>query len=196
MAKSWWDPGNRTHLDRAQEYASKAVTLDPKDSVCWGFLASIHLYRGEYDLAERCVEQALTLNPSDLRALEACGEVLSHLGRFEEALETFQQVARFEPIPPPWYWELLGVTLFGLGRFAEAADTFRRMTVLNYWNHAQLAACYGQLGETDKAQEHLKAYAADMPAASLEAFAESDGYYKNPEDLELWLDGLRKAGLE
>ncbi len=195
-AKSWWDLDNKSHLDRAQEYASKAVTLDPRDSVCWGFLAEIHLYRREYDLAERCVEQALTLNPNDLRVLEVCGEVLSHLGRFEEALDRLEEVGKFEPIPPPWYWEILGVTLFGLGRFAEAVDAFRRMTVLNYWSHAQLAACYGQLGETDKAQEHLKAYAADMPAASLEAFAESDGYYKNPEDLELWLDGLRKAGLE
>ncbi|MEE9479924.1 MAG: hypothetical protein V3V34_05285, partial [Kiloniellales bacterium] len=115
---------------------------------------------------------------------------------FEEALDRLEEAGKFEPIPPTWYWELLGVTLFGLGRFAEAVDTFRRMRVLNYWNHAQLAACYGQIGETDKAQEHLNAYAEDVPAASLEAFAESDGYYKDPQDLKLWLDGLRKAGLE
>jgi TolB-like protein/Flp pilus assembly protein TadD len=195
-AKWWWDVGNKTHLDRAQEYASKAVTLDPKDSVCWGFLANIHVYRREFDLAEHCSAQALKLNPSEIRSTEGYGEVLAHLGRFEEALERLQQIAKLEPMPPTWYWELLGVTLYGLGRFADAAEAFRRMSVHNFWNHAHLAACYGQLGKTDKAQEHLKAYAADLPSASLDAFAESDGFYKNPEDLELWLDGLRKAGLK
>jgi TolB-like protein/DNA-binding SARP family transcriptional activator len=194
-AKSWWDPNDPRHLDCALEYASKAVTLDPRDSTCWGLLASIHLYREEYDLAEHSMEQGIALNPNDLRVVEGYAELLSHVGRFEEALEIFQEVARFEPIPPIWYWELLGMTLFGLGRFAEAVDTFRRMSVLNYWTHAYLAACYGQLGEKDKAQEHLKAYAADAPAASLDAFAHAEGYFKNPEDLELWLDGLRKAGL-
>jgi adenylate cyclase len=194
-AKWWWDVGSSMRLDRALKYASKAVTLDPMDSICWGFLGNIHLYRREYGLAEHCAEQALTLNSSDLRTVEMCAEAFSHISRLEEALDKLEEAGKFEPIPPTWYWDVLGVTLYGLRRFGEAAEAFRRMSTLHYWSHAYIAACYGQLGETDKAREHLEAYAAGVPVASLDAFSKAEGYYKNPEDLELWLDGLRKAGL-
>jgi len=69
------------------------------------------------------------------------------------------------------------------------------MTVTNSWNHAFLAAHHGQLGELHQAREHLEAYQKEAPEASLQSFADNEKYFQRPEDLELWLDGLRKAGL-
>ena len=69
------------------------------------------------------------------------------------------------------------------------------MSALNYWNHSRLAACYSHLGNLVEAREHLTAYAAEAPNASIQGYALSENYFKNPEDLEPWLDGLREAGL-
>jgi adenylate cyclase len=193
--RSWFEPDNASHLDRAREYGLEAVKLDPSDGQCWQFLANIHLYRREFDQAERCNQQAQALNPNDLRVVAAGAEVLAYLGRWEEALEALRQFEALEPLPPNWHWEVLGVIHFNLGRYSEAAETITRMSALNYWNHARLAACYGHLGNFEKAQEHLKAYMAEAPDASIQGYAQSEDYFKNPEDLEPWLGGLRKAGL-
>ena len=193
--RSWFEPGNASHLDRAREFALEAVKLDPSDGQCWQFLGNIHLYRREFDQAERCNQQAQALNPNDLRVVATGAEVLAYLGRWEEALEALRQFEALEPLPPNWHWEVLGLIHFNLGRYSEAAETITRMSALNYWNHARLAACYSHLGNFEKAQEHLKAYMAEAPDASIQGYAQSENYFKNPEDLEPWLEGLRKVGL-
>jgi len=159
-SRSWFDPDNASHLERALEFASKAVKLDHSDGACWQFLANIHLYRREFDQAEDCIRQAQARNPNDFRLVITCAEVLAYLGRFEKALEAVRQVEAFEPLPPNWHWEVCGVILFGLGRYSEASEAFARMSTHNFWNHAQLAACYGHLGNDEKVQEHLKAFTA------------------------------------
>ena len=179
----------------ALEFASEAVKLDPSDGQCWQFLAIIQLYRRDFDQAERCNRQAQALNPNDVRVVATGAEVLAYLGRWEEALDALRQFEALEPLPPNWHWEVLGLTHFALGRYTEACEAMTRMSALNYWNHARLAAFYSHLGNDDKAREHLQAYTAGVPDPSIQVYAQSENYFKNPEDLEPWLEGLRKAGL-
>ena len=94
-------------------------------------------------------------------------------------------------------------------RFEDAVTSLRRIRTLSSWGHAYLAACQAQLGRLDEAHAEIAAYLRD---ADLLADASSPGEtvridkligpliadlrtHKNPADLELWLDGLRKAGL-
>jgi TolB-like protein/DNA-binding SARP family transcriptional activator len=194
-ARSWFEPDNAVHLDRAREFASEAVKLDPSDGQCWQHLATIHLYRREFDEAERCNRQAQACNPNDVIVVARGAEVLAYLGHWQEALEVLRQFQALEPLAPNWHWEVIGLSHFALGRYAEACEAMTRMSALNYWNHARLAACYSHLGQDEKAQEHLKAYAAEAPDPTIRGYAQSENYFKNPEDLEPWLVGLRKAGL-
>lgn len=195
-ARSWYDPDNVSHLDFAREFGLQAVKLDPTDGDCWSILAAVHLYRREFDLAERCARRARACNPNDLRAIAGCAEVFAYVGQREEALEALRQFEASEPFTPNWHWEVLGVIHFASGRYFNAAEAFGRMSHLNYWNQAQLAACYGHLGDVEMARKHLEAYAAEVPDASIRRFMQHEGkLFKNPEDWEPWLEGLRKAGL-
>jgi len=193
----WLESGDvHPYDDKALAIARRAVEFDPDDGDCYAKLATVHLQRREFEQAHHYFEKALALNPHDLWTWSHYGWYLNATGEHQQALDRLDQRESLEPFLPNWHLEIRGQALYGLERFAEAAEVFRRMTVLVPWHHAYLAACYGQLGESDKAREHLKAYQRTVGEPSLEAFAESENFFRNPEDLERWLEGLRKAGLE
>jgi TolB-like protein/DNA-binding SARP family transcriptional activator/lipoprotein NlpI len=192
----WFESGDQhAHDDEALVIARKAIELDPDDGYCYSKLAIVHLHRGEFKQAQHSFQKALDLNPNDLWIWSHYAWYLSRIGEHQKALDRLDQREALEPYPPNWHAEIRGQALYGLGRFSEAVDSFHRMTVTNPWNHAFLAACYGQLGETDKAKKHLEAYRRAVPGASLRTFGDNEMYFQHPEDLELWLGGLRKAGL-
>jgi adenylate cyclase len=191
LAKTWWQLDAGAELDEALTIARRAVELDRKDSLCHSILGIVHLFRLEFEQAEACMAQAEALNPNDYwEGMLRC-HILCHLGRAEEALASIRKMERYEPFPPNWLWDTLGITLYDLGRFDEAASAFQRMPNLNYWNHAYLAAAYGQVGQMDKAQKHLNQYQEMCPFDPMQF----DTVHKNSSDQELWLEGLRKAGL-
>ena len=61
--------------------------------------------------------------------------------------------------------------------------------------NAFLATAYGKVGDEESTRQAWNNCVAIRPDYSLEVFA-AESLYKNPADLEHWLDGLRKAGLE
>ena len=87
-----------------------------------------------------------------------------------------------------------GIALFGLGRYEEAAAALEHMTQLNFLNHAQLASCFGQLGNVDRAKAHWAKVLEVVPNATLSIMAE-EFPYKYQADADRWADGLRKANL-
>jgi len=191
VAQTWWKPDLADQLDDALTIARQAVELDREDSLCHSLLSIVHLFRQEYAQAEACVERAEALNPNDYwEGMVRC-HVLCHLGYSEEALAKIRSIERYEPYPPNWLWDTLGIILYDLGRFEEAADVFRRLTSLNWWNHAYIAACFGQLGRQEEAQKHLELFQEMSPENPLEFTTE----HKNISNRERWLEGLRKAGL-
>ncbi|MCZ6774753.1 MAG: BTAD domain-containing putative transcriptional regulator [Proteobacteria bacterium] len=191
---SGWLEG-RACDEKALAIARKAVELDPDDANCYATLGFVHLQLKEFDQARHYLDQAVALNPHDLKIWSTYAWYLIAIGEHQLALDRLSEMAAFEPFPPIWLWEHCGLALYGLGRYEEAASNLARMTTLNPWDHAYLAACYGQLGEADKAQEHIESYRNSVPEASLQAFAESENFFQKFEDFEPWLDGLRKAGL-
>jgi adenylate cyclase len=196
LYSSWFEGGDQhAHDDKALVIARKAIELDPDDGYCYSILAIVHLHRGEFKQAQHCIEKALSLNPNDIAIWSDYAWYLSRVGEQQKALDRLDQRESVDPYPPNWHHETRGQALYGLGRFSEAVDSFHRMTVTNPWNHGLLAACYGQLGELDQARKHLEAYQKEVPEASLRTFAKNEKYFQHPEDLELWLEGLRKAGL-
>jgi hypothetical protein len=98
------------------------------------------------------------------------------------------------PYPPEWYSTLHAMTLFVARRYEEAIVTFERISNLDFWDRAYLAACYGQMDRLAKAQAQVAACLALRPGASLIAWAANEPY-RNPVERDHLLECLRKAGV-
>jgi len=86
---------------------------------------------------------------------------------------------------------------FQLGRYEDAVGLLKQRLTRNpvtNVSRALLAASYGHLGRFDEARAAWQEVLRMNPHYSLE-YRSKVLPYKNPEDFELVVDGLRKAGL-
>ena len=120
---------------------------------------------------------------------------MTSVAKHEAALDRLIEKDTVEPFPTNSHWEDRGSALYGLGRYAEATASFEHMTHLNYWNHAKLASCFGQLGNVEKARAHWAKVLEVVPNATLSITGE-EYPYKYQADVDRWADGLRKASLD
>ena len=183
-----------SYLDEALRAAAKAVELDPDDSFCVSTLAITHLQRREFDQARHYFDLALKSNPNDVVIWADYAWFLTSVGQSEEALERLDSKENFEPYPPHWHWEIRGQVLYALKRYDEARTSFERMSVIPFWVKGLLAACCGQLGDTESAERYW-AEALEAAPNLGETFERWLEPYQDPADVEHWLSGLRKAAL-
>ena len=108
-----------------------------------------------------------------------------------------EKAKRLNPFYPFYYTLYVGQACFTMHRFKEAAELIARSIAHNPHSlpsHFYLAATYGQLGKDALARDALaevRRINSDFSIAQVRAIAA----YKRAEDLNLLLDGLRKAGL-
>ncbi len=183
-----------SYLDEAVRAAAKAVELDPDDSFCTSTLATTHLQRREFDQARHYFDQALKSNPHDTWIWADYAWFLTSIGKSEEALERLDSKEIFEPYPPNWHWEIRGMVLYTLKRYGEARTSLERMTVIPFWVKGFLAACCGQLGNTEAAERYW-AEALEAEPDMGETFGRQLELYQDEADIEHWVEGLRKAEL-
>ena len=84
--------------------------------------------------------------------------------------------------------------LYGLKRYDEARTSFERMSVIPFWVKGFLAACCGQLGDTAAAGRYWAEALEAAPSVG-GTFVRWLDPYRDPADVEHWLEGLRKAAL-
>ena len=194
------------HLLEGLELATRALALDAEDSLAHAAHGMIlfHLKRDDEGISG--VERSLELNPNDADVIRWMGSILTYAGRPEEAEGYFLDAIRLNPFHVG-YDTMLGFALFNCRRFEEAAVVLRRKGGIRYrWRVGYLAAAYGQLGRIEEARAVAEEFVAlrgaeleergePIPSGKL-ALAEGAGNFRRPEDKNLFLDGLRKAGLE
>jgi len=205
----WFYGGRKEDLDNAVDSARTAVGLDDGDGYCHAALGSIYQKRAEYDLAEFHLRKAVALNPNDADTICFMGIYLSYAGQPLQAIEWLERAMRRNPFCPDLYYEALSMAHYLAHQFENGIASSRRIRKLSSWGRAYLAACLAQLGRLDAARAEISEYTreagrtADMGepgnAVRLEthiaALVADLRSHKNPSDVELWLDGLRKAGL-
>jgi adenylate cyclase len=84
------------------------------------------------------------------------------------------------------------------GRYEEALAPLKKVLTLNpnfAPAHINLAICYAELDRLEEARAEAAEVQRLVPNFPLEAFR-SFLPYKDPADIERFLDGLRKAGLK
>ena len=156
-----------------------------------------NLWMRRYDDAIRAGELAIANNPNDAEAYNGLGVVLHYIGRSEEALSAFERAVALNPLCPGMWLHFQAQAYFQLGRYEEAVALLKRRIFRNPDTDASrvlLAASYGELGRIDEARAEWQEAMRVNPAYSLE-HRRTVLPYKNPEDFEAIVQGLRKAGL-
>jgi TolB-like protein/Flp pilus assembly protein TadD len=188
-----WTGSPDEALDEALEFARQAALLDETDARGFGELGFVHLYRKEHEASINAYTRALILNPNDADLMADMADALAHSGRSEEAVELIHKAMHLNPFYPDQYLWHLGGAYFNLKRYEDAVDTLLCMHNPTEGRRL-LAASYGQLGRTSEAREQAAKVLEAHPSFSLERWAsiQPDKY---SEDVEHFVDGLKKAGL-
>jgi len=143
------------------------------------------------------VDRALALNPSFARGWYLSGNLRIFAGQPELAIEHVETALRLSPR------ERLGVPLWAMGiayffkRQFDQAVAKLLLAIQDYPSHPPsyraLAACYAHMGRLDDARAIIARLRAITPLVLPSA---SELPFRNPNDRELWLSGLRLAAGE
>ncbi|TIM24375.1 MAG: adenylate/guanylate cyclase domain-containing protein, partial [Mesorhizobium sp.] len=192
-----WSPSPPTSREQAEELATRAVALDERDPSAHWALSIIELYSRRHDVAISEAQRAIDLNPNFAEGHVCLGEALYYSGRADEARTYFDRAKVLNPYFPDVLLHFQALASFQLGRYEQAVGLLKERLTRNPVtdvSRALLAASYGHLGRFDEARAAWQEVLRVNPEYSLE-YRRKVLPYKNPEDFELVVEGLRTAGL-
>jgi TolB-like protein/Flp pilus assembly protein TadD len=163
--------------------------------ICLGYLS---LYHQQYEQALTEMERGVALAPTEAGTYAALAEVLSRMGRAEDALKAAAQALRLKPAVADDHLGWVGTAYAIAGHYEEAQSSLQRYlsrypNILPY--RLVLAAVYSELGQTAQAQAEAAEVLRLNPNFSLEVHRQR-APFKDPAVLERHITALRKAGLE
>jgi TolB-like protein len=201
-----WSEAPLEALDRCYQLAQKAVDLDDADSTARYALAWAYACRNQLELAMVHIEKAIALNPNDYHNLCAKSFYLAVSGKLAEGIACSSEAMRLNPFAPNACLFAIGLGEFGAKHYEEAIRAFGAMTsYVPMWRAAYLAACFAYLGRDEQARdkaaevfELAETEVVEPLGTDPERWREywSKWYlFQTPDDLEHFLQGIRKAGL-
>ncbi len=197
-------------FERADEFASKALALDPDFVSALDEKGWILQNQGRTEESVSEFERALTLDPSYVDADSGLGVDYVALGRFDKSIEVLDKAIQASPSDPSltYYYNNKAVGNFGLKNYDQAIELVRRALAINPdnpYSHVYLVAALALTDHVAEAREALRSYLAPSTApfktiAAWKAHQESmvpqgGGDPRYAEMNERTYDGLRKAGM-
>lgn len=178
-------------------HAERALAIDDRLPVVYFAQGMILLYLNRHDEALAATHKALEIDPNYADSQAQFAFILNYMGRPAEGLEEMQRAIRLNPLHDFNYLWVLGQSQFYLAAYRKAATAFEEIIERNpetIAGHLMLAATYAQLGRIEDAQWEAAEIMTLQPGFTLtEARARTP--YKNPRDLNLYIDALARAGL-
>lgn len=209
----------RAYANLALSYGQEVVfrlTDNPAESIQLGLNASdraqklnaslpqVHFARSVLYLAQdkhaeavASAYSALESDPNYADGYAVLAQTLSHSGKLAAAMTAIQNAKLLNPLFPFTYIWVEAHILFLQGEFAKSANLLEQVVHRNppfVAGHSLLAAAYGMLGELDGAEWEIAELLTLMPDFSLKNEIRSTAYLKT-ENLNQYIDGLRRAGL-
>ena len=188
-----WAQDAEAALNEALNLAQLAVQHDDLDARGFSEMGLAHLYKKQHDESLAAYERALELNPNDADLLAEMGDCLVYVRQSERAVGLINRAIKLNPYHPDSYLWYLGDAYFHLGEYGKTIETVRKMRDQSE-GHRLTAASYALLGRMDEARHEASAVMEAHPNFSIDQWRRVPPN-KYPEDLEVFVDGLRKAGL-
>ena len=198
---SGWSADQGEGYKQVWAHAEKAVALDEADSRTHTVLGLANLSQRYYDRARNHLDRAISLNPSDTRALVNYARCEMITGNPARATEHLNNTARLDPYGK-FDWPR-GMVYYTAQRYDDAIIAFENMRDPVAVARAWIAASYAQARRQDDARRAaagcLAAAKVEMASAgapfpeSWRAFMAARWPYQNQVDLDNLLDGLGKG---
>ncbi len=142
----------------AEEYAKKAVELDPKLPLAHSLLGELYLYKSRLPEAIEQFQKELELNPGEAAVYYKMADAYSRLQKYEEAEKLLQRSIWLDATSTGPYI-LMGKVLEKKGETALAVRALQRAIAMDPNNsipHHLLGQAYRELGRTEEAERELK----------------------------------------
>jgi adenylate cyclase len=183
-------------LERALETARRAVKAGPSNHLAYQNLAYAHFLRREFGPCRSAVERSLALNSMDGSNVWFMGLALSYMGDWERGCALVERAMQLNPNFPGKYHYPLLANAYRKGDYRGALNEALRMNLPDvFYTPLEIAAAAAQLGERETAEKALRDLLKLKPDIA-EIVREELGKWFQPELVEHFLEGLRKAGLE
>ena len=191
----WSDPAE-DDMERAYKLARQALALDSADYRVHLLLGYLQVHRRQLAEALTHYQQAMTLNSNDADGAAHMGGLFIDMGRFSEALDWYQRAVRLNPLHPAWYLYGIGEAHYGARQYEQAIAPLRAAVNRSSGLHHAATALGRRLCANGSCERSERPNSSDLsdPTVCLALYRERCRYEKS-EDLEHYLDGLRKAGL-
>ncbi len=194
---SGWTASPEESLLLAKKHGDFALELDPNLREVHFALGSVYLRERRFEEAIESSLRAIKIDPNYADAYVQMAWFQMYAGRAGDGLELIEKAMRLNPHSSFFYSAVLGQIHFHLKRFPEAAVAFEAAVNRNPQfpiAHQFLAATYAHLGRIEDAEWEAEELLTLLPDFTLSA-ERARAPYKRQEDLDLYIDGLRKAGL-
>jgi len=196
----WETPPTAELLDRALAACNRALAFDPQNATFYALRGRIKLARCEYDSALQDNQIAIGLNPSFAAAHCGLGDSLAYEGRYQEAIDRFEKAVALSPNDPQlWafltYGALAQLFKGDYDRALQWTEQAASLPNCQYWTIAHRVVALACLGRIEEARHTAARLLRDNPQFSIAFVREKLFYLKRPEQVQLYLEGLQRAGI-
>ena len=142
----------------AEEYAQKAIALDPKLPLAHFFLGELHLYKSRIPEAISDFQQELALNPGHAPTYYKLADAYSRIQKFDDAERLLQRSIWLDSTSTGPYI-LMGKVLQKKGETELSVRALQHalsMDPSNSVTHHLLGQAYRDMGRNDDAERELK----------------------------------------
>jgi len=183
----------------AESAAQRAVSLDDLEPLAHAGLAFASFMSGKHQTAVAAGRRAVELNPSFALGHHALAAALYGSGMHDEAIDIARKAIRFSPNDPCLFLFLgvLSASFYMRHDYTDAVETAGHAVERFPWYASTLRwlmMAQAQLGQAEQAHDTLSKFLALAPQYNLR-MAELSYAFRRKDDLDHFLEGLRKAGL-
>lgn len=197
-----WSNDPQAWLSEARGLAERAANLDENDAWVQCVLGLGQFTAKQPDKAIGHYKKAIALNPSFALGHGYLALQLAFLaGRTDEAIKEAETAIRLSPRDPELYhfFYAIGMAHFVAGRYDQAAKwgemaENERPAGIGFGPLRLLASTYAHLDRLDEARDAFASVLEVTPRISATGIRNAI-HFGRPEDLERYLEGLRRAGL-
>jgi eukaryotic-like serine/threonine-protein kinase len=156
----------------------KILELDPANAWAQDCLGLSYFAKGELPQAQAAFEKAVAANPQATISRYRLAHTHRLQGHYPQALETLQQIQKFDPSETSVFYDI-GVVYEQMGdrqktresftRYRREVEAHSKKTLHEPGTQLDLAATFAHLGETDHARQMLRKAMAKAPQLHLES---------------------------